>query len=77
MVSLGNHENEAGSQVEYDMHHGDLPVPLKLTLGHRPDCFSQALPFSDVDIAAPRRATLGEEELARAFKVSPTDEASL
>jgi len=63
--------------VEYDIHHSNLSVPLKLTIGHHPDCFSQAFPFSDVDIAAPRCAMLGKGELAGAFKVSSMDEASL
>lgn len=57
------------------MHHRDLSVPLKLTLVHRPDCFSQPFPFSEVDIAAPPCAMLGKEELAGAFKVSSTDKA--
>lgn len=36
--------------MEYDVHHRDLSVPLKLTLGHRHQPFRQAFPFSEVGI---------------------------
>lgn len=51
--------------MEYDTHRRDLSGPLKLTLGHHPDCFSQAFPFSKVDIPM---CHAGERQISRSLQ---------